>query len=192
MNRYSKLSDAELTDLLKLDDRTALSEIYERYKRLLFLHAYKKLGNQQEAEDIIHEIFTSLWSRRLTLNFTGHLAGYLYTAVRNQVLDHYCQQKKESVYIQSLQKFIDEGEAITDHLVRENEMKALIDREVNLLPKKMREVFTLSRMADLSHREIAEKLDISEQTVRKHVQHALKVLRVKLGVYVIVYLLMNT
>lgn len=191
MADYGKFSDSELTDLLKSDDRAAFTEIYDRYKRLLFLNAYNKLRNQQEAEDVIHEIFASLWSRRLTLTFSGHLAGYLYTSVRNRVLDHYSQQHKESVYIQSLQKFIDEGESVTDYLVRENEMNAMIDREIALLPKKMREVFELSRKAELSHKEIADKLNISEQTVRKHVQHALKTLRVKLGVYVLIYLLMN-
>ncbi len=191
MTKYSKLSDLELTNLLKSDDQSAFTEIYERYKRLLFLHAYNKLRNQQEAEDVIHEIFSSLWSRRLSLCFSGHLAGYLYTAVRNRILDHYSQQKKESFYIRSLQKFIDEGEAVTDYLARENEMKALIDREIGLLPKKMREVFELSRKAELSHKEIALKLDLSEQTVRKHVQHALKTLRVKLGLYMLIYLLIN-
>ncbi len=191
MANYSSFTDHELTGLLKADDRAAFAEIYDRYKRLLFLNAYNRLRNRQEAEDVVQEIFASLWNRRLTLTFSGHLAGYLYTSVRNRILDHYSQQQKESIYIQSLQKFIDEGESITDHLVRENEMNALIDREIAQLPKKMREVFELSRKAELSHKEIAEKLNISEQTVRKHVQHALRTLRVKLGLYVIIYLLMN-
>lgn len=192
MKPLNEFSDSELTELLKSDDQAAFAEIYDRYKRLLFLNAYNKLHNRQEAEDLIHEIFASLWSRRMTLTFTGHLAGYLYTAVRNRVLDHYSQQEKESIYIQSLQRFIDKGEAITDHLVREHEMNSLIDKEIALLPLKMREVFELSRKAELSHKEIAEKLNISEQTVRKHIQHALRTLRVKLGVYVLIFLLMNS
>lgn len=192
MNNYRELSDAELTDLLSADDQKAFAEIYDRYKRMLFLQAYNKLNNQQEAEDVIHEIFASLWSRRLTHTFTGHLAGYLYTSVRNRILDHYSQQHKESVYIQSLQKFINEGEAVTDHLLRQNEMTTIIDQEIAQLPKKMREVFELSRKVELSHKEIALKLGISEQTVRKHVHHALKILRSKLGISVIIYLLFKT
>lgn len=192
MVNYSELSDVVLTRLLQADDRAAFAEIYNRYKRLLFVHAHHKLRNHEEAEDVIHEIFASMWGRRLELSFTGHLAGYLYTAVRNRILDYYSKQHKESVYIQSLQKFMDEGEAVTDHMLRENEMSKLIDQEIAQLPKKMREVFELSRKSELSHKEIAAKLSISEQTVRKHIQHALKILRTRFGSYVIFYLLMNS
>lgn len=192
MVNYSELSDVVLTQLLQADDRAAFAEIYSRYKRLLFVHAHRKLRNQEEAEDVIHEIFASMWSRRLELSFTGHLAGYLYTAVRNRILDYYSKQHKNSIYIQSLQKFIDDGEAVTDHLLRENDMNTLIDQEIAQLPRKMREVFELSRKSELSHKEIAAKLNISEQTVRKHIHHALKILRARFGSYVIFYLLMNS
>ncbi|HMG07901.1 MAG TPA: sigma-70 family RNA polymerase sigma factor, partial [Mucilaginibacter sp.] len=170
---YSKIPDIELVALLKTGDREAFAEIYTRYKRLLFVHAYKRLKSQEEVEDIIHELFATLWAKHETITFKTHLSGYLYTSIRNRILDKVYQKQKESVYIQSLQKFIDEGEAVTDHLARHNEMSALIEKEIAALPRKMRVVFELSRKAELSHREIAEQLDISEQTVRKHVQHAL-------------------
>jgi RNA polymerase sigma-70 factor (ECF subfamily) len=64
----------------------------------------------------------------------------------------------------------------------------LIEKEVAALPAKMRIVFELSRKANLTHREIAGQLDISEETVKKHIHHALKQLRVKLGILVYLYL----
>jgi len=188
MKNYPELSDVELTGLLKLNNRDAFNEIYSRYKRPLFIHAHNKIHDRQEAEDIIHDIFTSLWSRRLELNFTSHLAGYLFKAVKNRILDHYSLTYKTSVYIQSLQALIEEGESKTDYLLRENEMNRLIDQEIALLPKKMRMVFELSRKMELSHKEIAASVGISEQTVRKHIQHALQILRNKLGMLALINL----
>src|SRR3546814_7943699 len=82
MVSYNKLSDAELVPLFKEGDETAYLEIYDRYKTLLLHHAYKKLGNLQDVDDILQELFTDLWNKRDRLPFTSNLSGYLYTAVR--------------------------------------------------------------------------------------------------------------
>ncbi|MNY64348.1 RNA polymerase sigma factor [compost metagenome] len=87
----------------------------------------------------------------------------------------------ESKYISSISEFAEKDNCITDHLVREKELSALIEREILALPPKMREVFELSRKGNLTHKEIAVKLNISEKTVKKQVNNSLKVLRTKLG-----------
>ncbi|MBB5637436.1 RNA polymerase sigma-70 factor (ECF subfamily) [Pedobacter cryoconitis] len=187
MSSYITLSDNDLVAFLKEGDKAAFTEIYNRYKGLLYIHAYNRLRNQQEADDVVHELFTSLWTKRDNLVLKTHLSGYLYQSVRNRILDIISHQRVESDYIVSLQHFIDQSEAITDHLVRENELTALIEKEISALTPKMREVFELSRKANLSHREIAQKLELSEMTVKKHVNNALKILRTRLGL--VVYLL---
>ena len=83
-----------------------------------------------------------------------------------------------------MQSFLDTAVPGTDFLVRENDLKALIEKEIHLLPPKMREVFILSRNKRMSHREIADVLAISEQTVSTHIKRALRVLRIRLGVWV--------
>jgi len=187
MSSYITLSDNDLVAFLKEGDKAAFTEIYNRYKGLLYIHAYNRLRNQQEADDVVHELFTSLWTKRDNLVLKTHLSGYLYQSVRNRILDIISHQRVESDYIVSLQHFINQSEAITDHLVRENELTALIEKEISALTPKMREVFELSRKANLSHREIAQKLELSEMTVKKHVNNALKILRTRLGL--VVYLL---
>ncbi|MDB5117490.1 MAG: polymerase subunit sigma-70 [Mucilaginibacter sp.] len=189
MAALSPLPDHELVFLLKTGDKDAYTEIYNRYKGILYQHAYKLLRNQEEVDDIIHELFTTLWIKRETLEFKTNLSGYLYTAVRNRVLDYISHQQIESAYIISLQKFIDKGVAITDHRVRLNMLQEVIEKEIACLPAKMREIFELSRKSQLSHREIAEKLDISEKTVKNQVNNALKILRVRLGLLIYLYLL---
>lgn len=192
MASQNTLSDHELILLLKEGDADAYTEIYNRYKGILYQHAYKRLPDQGEVDDIIHELFTTLWVKRETLIFKTNLAGYLYTAVRNRILDYIAHQQIESTYISSLQGFIDKGVSITDHRVRLSMLQDLIEKEIINLPPKMREIFELSRKSQLSHREIAEKLNVSEKTVKNQVNNALKILRVRLGLLVYLYLLFKT
>lgn len=176
---YQKYTDHELLSLLKKDDYLAYIEIYNRYSGLLYIHAYKRLKDREEAKDLIQELFTVLWIKRYNFELRTHLAGYLYTAVRNRALRVISHKQVESTYFDSLQRSVIEGNAVTDHLVREKELATLIENEIDALPVKMQQVFKLSRTLHLSHREIAEQLDLSEATVKKHVNNALKLLRIK-------------
>lgn len=191
MTLYPTLADHDLIAFLKEGDKAAFTEIYNRYKGVLYIHAYNKLRNQQEADDVVHELFAVLWTKREELVLKTHLSGYLYQSVRNRILDLISRKEVESAYLVSLQHFIDKSEAITDHLVRENDLAALIEKEISALPAKMRAVFELSRKANLSHKEIATKLDLSEMTVKKHVNNALKILRTKLGLFIYLFYILN-
>lgn len=188
---YSNLSDQELAGLLRQSDQRAFGELYTRYKGVLHGHAYKKLGNLEEARDLIQELFSTLWNRRDTLPDTHNLSGYLYTTLRNRILDFVAHQQVEHKYLRSLQNFITEANFITDRQVRERELTRLIEDAVNELPPKMREVFLMSRQAGKSHKEIAEELNISESTVKNHIKAALKVLRTKLGLLAYILFLLR-
>lgn len=187
MASYRMLPDAELLELLKVGDRAAYTEIYERYKGILHQHAYKKLGDREEAKEVVQWLFVTLWTRRETLPLETSLSGYLYTAVRNRILNMIAHKAVESRYIGSLEQFYKQGEYITDNQVREQELAAIIEKEIACLPAKMREIFEMSRKTNLSHKEIAETLRLSEQTVRTQVRNALRILRVKLGI--VIYLI---
>lgn len=191
MQIYSTLSDHELFDLLKKGDKDAYTEIYQRYFRLLYVHAYKKLQDEEEAKDIIQELFTMLWMKREDILIKSNLIGFLYTVTRNRVLDYFAHKDVQSKYVNSLQGYIDQESLKTDHPIREKEFMKFIEQEIQALPPKMRTVFELSRNENRSHKEIAEQLNISEQTVSKQITNALKILRNKLGVPIFIILLLN-
>lgn len=174
-------SDETLWDRIKGGDRAAYGEIYDRYKGMLFLHANRMLRNNEEAEDVIHDLFALLWNKRSEIHITTQLRYYLYTSLKNNILKMLAHKKVGDTYIASLPEN-NNSLNNADHLVREKLLSLLIEKEINALPPKMRAVFELSRKENLSHKEISEQLDISEQTVRKHIQHALKILRVKIRV----------
>lgn len=178
---YNTLTDQELVVLLKNDDRAAFTEIYNRYHAALYIHVFNKLRLREESRDIVHDLFASFWNKRADLELKGILSAYLYVSVRYKVFDFIARRETESRYISSLKNFVEQDSYITDHLVREKEFQTMIDKEIDALPTRMREIFLLSRKQHLSHKEIADKLGLSEQTVKKQVNNSLKVLRTKLG-----------
>lgn len=190
MTDYNTCNDSELLNLLRSGDRMAYTGIYDRYALVLLGHAYNKTRDREEAKDVVHEVFTTLWAKRDTLQI-DHLAGYLFRSVRNIILNQIARRAVQEKFIQSMEKFAASNE-IPDHLVREKQLTAIIEREIAALPPKMREVFALSRKEHLTHKEIANLLGISEQTVSKHVTNALKILRVKLGVLAYILMLIHT
>jgi RNA polymerase sigma-70 factor (ECF subfamily) len=190
MTNYNTCTDPQLLNLLRSGDGMAYTEIYDRYALVLLGHAYNKMRDREEAKDVVHEVFIALWAKRESLHI-DYLAGYLFRSVRNLILNQIAHQAVQEKFILSMEKFAASND-IPDHLVREKQLMAIIGREIAALPPKMREVFVLSRKEHLSHKEIADLLGISEQTVSKHITNALKILRVKLGVLAWILLLVQT
>jgi len=189
MQAVRALSDQELVLLLKEGDHAAFTEIYDRFKAVLYAHLYNKLRSRDDAKDILQEIFTQLWNRRKEVEVKVSLSAYLYGAVRNRVLKHIGRKQLNNKYFDSILAFCEEEVGETDHLIRERQLSALIEKEIDNLPERMREVFILSRKYNLSHKEIAEQLGIAESTVTKQVKNALKVLRTRLGLIGYLYMI---
>jgi RNA polymerase sigma-70 factor (ECF subfamily) len=95
MEQYNLLTDSQLTDRLKENDKNAYEEIYSRFKGILFTHAFRMLQDTEEAKDVLQEIFAVLWTKRNQLNFTVSLSAYLYAATRNRIFDLISRKKAE-------------------------------------------------------------------------------------------------
>ena len=189
MPAYSEYADHNLLDFLKEDDQLAYTEIFERYCKILINHAYKMLGNRDEANDVVQEVFLSIWNKRHELIVTGSLSSYLYKATKNRILNHIAHEKVVSNYADSISNFIENDYVLADSNLREEELEAIIAKEIALLPEKMREVFLLRKVEELSYDEIALQLNITDKTAKQQVYNSLKILREKLknfmGVFVI-------
>jgi RNA polymerase sigma factor (sigma-70 family) len=133
-----------------------------------------------------------LWSKAPFLEVKGSLSGYLYSTVRNRIFDQIAHGKVKAKYITSLAAFADEGECQTHYLVREKQLKGLIEQEIASLPEAMRNAFELSRKSNMSYKEIADELGISENAVRNQVSRALKVLRNRFGDMALLYFILNS
>lgn len=192
MRDYKDYTDRELATNLEKGDDAAYQEIFRRYNRLLYGHAYKKLKSKEEAQDLVQDVFAALWAKRSELQIENNLPGYLYSAVRNRFYNIIAHKDIQAKYIDSLQHFLDQPYQLTDTLVREKEFAAIIDKEIQSLPPRMRLVFEMSRKQHLSYKEIAEELKISEETVKDQIKKALKFLRPRLlAIFHLVFLLKN-
>lgn len=193
MPTFSTYSDSDLVPLIKSGNGTAFKEIYDRYWTVLYLHGSRVLKDEEEAKDIVQELFVQIWNKGSELDFGNSLSGYLFRATKNRVLNHIAHKKVKSDYENSLKNFVQEGELITEEHLRAKELAIIIEKEITQLPTKMREVFELSRKEHLSYKEIGASLGISENTVRRQVSNALSILRTKLGLpTIIVYLLLSS
>jgi len=191
MLEYSTYTDEALAILLQKGDESAFTEIYNRYHGPLYIFGYNRLKNREESKDIVHELFLKLWSDHDKIQITGRLAVYLYTAARNRVINTIGHQEVASRYLDSFQSYIKQQNAIpSDYLTRHNDLRSFIEKEINQLSPRMREVFELSRSSSLTRKEIADKLGLSEQTVKSHMHNALKILKARLGdLYGLIFIL---
>ncbi len=187
MANYSEFTDNELAALLKQGDQVAYTEIFERYKIILYKHAFRILNDEEEANDIIQDIFLSIWQKRDTITLKTTLSSYLYGSIRNRVFDLISHQKVASKYMDSIRGFFEDGRYITDEQVRARELSAIIEKEIAALPPKMRRVFELSRQEELSYKDIGAQLNISDKTVKQQVHNAVKILRLKINVFFTVF-----
>ncbi len=182
---YNKYSDEQLTKLLQAGDESAYTELYNRYWALLFKHACRMLRDEDDATDVVQEVFTTLWTKAPSLTYSHSISAFLYAATRNKVLDIIDKRKVRSTYIESLQQFVEKGEYVTDNIILEKELSNRIEKEIENLPKKMRDTFLLSKKNNLSHREIAKITETSEATVKKQIYNAMKILKPKFGISII-------
>ena len=184
------LGDNELLSAFKNGDQSAFKLLYERYWQLLYVSACKVIKDEDEAKDIVQEVFISLLNKGGEVNVHGSIANYLYTAVRYKVLDAISRKKVRTDYADSLEYFISAKNYSTDQTLLEKEITLEIEKEIQNLPLKMREVFELSRKEDLSHKEIAEILHISDKTVKKQISNAIKLLKPKFENYYLLVILL--
>ncbi|SHG30879.1 RNA polymerase sigma factor [Pedobacter caeni] len=181
MDNYSKFSDEQLTTLLKAGDQTAFSEIYNKYWAMLYTTCHKMLREESDAQDIVQDLFITLWTKRNELDFKTSLSGYLYVTARHKVLNAIRKRKNSDKLIDVLASYIQAQDHSVLEQITEKELAIAIEKEIQNLPEKMREVFEYSRKAYLSNREIADKLGISDKTVKKQIGNAIKVIRLKLS-----------
>lgn len=186
---YTIFDDAILLKLLKAGDGTALQEIYSRYSEPVFLAALKKLRSKAIAEELVQNLFISLWVKRETVQIQ-HLSSYLQTAIRYQVIDYIRSQMIRERYYQSAREQMTVQENLSESRLLLHELSIAIDNTIKKLPQKTQEIFRLSRYEKRSVKEIAQYMNLSEKAVEYHVTQSLKFMRLHLKDFIIMELFM--
>lgn len=187
MKRYDKLSEEDLLKLLKESDQAAFEALYNLYWEIMYGTAYKRVKNSQTAEEIVQDLFTDLWYRREMLPAISSLSGYLHSAVHYRVINHIQKEIRKGRFEQYVALYHLDFDNSTEDELLYNDLHIYIDKEVETLPVKCREVFKLSRTHNKSNKEIAQTLGITEKAVEKHITKALKHLRASLNTFFLLF-----
>ena len=174
------LSDTELQKKLQRQDQLAFEVLFDRYWKRLYSFAFKIYKEEAICEDIVQEIFISLWEKSTNTNIVN-LEGYLLRAVKYKVANYIRDLKFDSGQLEILQN-IPHPSKTDKHLVYQ-EFEAGIFMEIKKLPPRSQEVLILSRLEHYTNIEIAQKLGLSVRTVEKHISDALKLLKMKIDPY---------
>lgn len=176
MSLYSKYSDEELIDLLKSNQHKALSAIYSRYWDKMLVVALNRLDDLEIAEECVQNVFLSLWKRRDKLMLHSTLSTYLAVAVKYQVIKQMDKQYRRQLG-EDFVHFLNSESPSADAYVQEKELVEEITQAIERLPEKCRIVFKKSREDNMTNKQIASDLGVSEKTVEAHITKAIKSLR---------------
>lgn len=176
-------SEQELIELLRMGDEKAFKELYHCYWGTLLDGAFKRLGSIEQAEEIVQDIFVSLYVRRGDLHITTSIEAYLKNALKFKVFDVFRRQITSEKYIDNALKNLHHDTITPEEALQVKELKVKIDKITKEIPEKCREVFLLSRVENLPHKKIAELLGISVSTVEKHISKATRILRTNFKEY---------
>lgn len=144
----------------------------------LYIYAYNILQDKKVCEDIIQDIYLKLWRNREKLQEIDNLSGYLFQATRFQIYRRFRDKKVVLLDITSFNNLLHNN--TTEEILNKCETETHINKCIEKLPLRCKEIFKLSRNENLAHKEIAKKLDISTQTVKNQISKALSQLRTNL------------
>jgi len=179
-----------LLDAFVKGDIKAFEKIYLFYSPKIIGFAIKKLRSKEIAEEIVQDVFIKLWIKRDLLQI-NNLEKYLYTTVKNAILDYYGALKVENKYLKFKKNSVSAHINFTEQAVIHHELTTVLEKSMLRLPEKSRKVFKMSRIENRSVKEIAVKMKLSEKSVEYHLTKSIKILRVLLKDYVLLALLFN-
>jgi RNA polymerase sigma-70 factor (ECF subfamily) len=173
---HIELTDTDLWKAIRCDDQHAFNRLFDKYWVSVYKTGYKYLRDKEASQEIVHDIFLSIWNRRHTLEIAS-FPSFLLTATRYQI---YSRQKTRHVLVPVDTDSL--GNEITSHSeadthIRQSELYEQLHATLLQLPKRCQEIFRLSRFEYLSNDEIALRLGISKRTVENQLTMALKHLR---------------
>lgn len=177
MSKYAVFSDHELLVMTAADDQDAYAELFDRYWEKMLSVAYSKIRDKDEAEEIVQDIFVSIWCRRQKLSSITSVGHYLAVAVKYQVIKVLARQNLQKKYIEHRIRLVNELTPQTPDWIEFEELKARLGKLVADLPEVSRIVYTLSREEGYTQKQIAEELNITEKAVENRLRRALKSIR---------------
>ncbi|OQB81467.1 MAG: ECF RNA polymerase sigma factor SigL [Bacteroidetes bacterium ADurb.Bin123] len=172
------MEDLTLFNRIRNGDRTAFKSLFDAFYAPMCHYASHFLNDDNQAEEVVQDLFVKIWERRMELVVETSLKHYLFRSVRNQCLNLIRRDKVRQLHAMKLRDALLSEDAPEDYSISPEKLLR-IEEGIASLPEKRQEIFRLNREEGLKYREIAEKLGISVKTVEAQMGAALKSLREK-------------
>ena len=163
------------------DDKKALEELFNHYYPRLYQFSKSFLKIEDGIDDILQEVFIKIWNNRAQIRSLETFNPFIFTMTRNLLLNELRRGLNKQKVRDEIYKISVPEEYQSFEKIEYKELKDTVDQIVNNLPGKQREVFLLSRRDGLSHKEIAEQLNISTKTVEYHISQSISMIKNKLN-----------
>ncbi len=181
MKKETDTIEAELISALKHGSRKAFESIYQMYSKRLYAYSLQLTKSSAEAEEIVQEVFIKLWVSRTQIRQEESLQSLLFIMSKHYFINAYRAKINHPVY----EEYIDYKDVLSTENVHQQleyeDFLRIFRQSMEELPVTQKKVIRLSRMEQLTNREIADKLSLSEQTVKNQLSLGLKSLREKLN-----------
>lgn len=165
---------------IKSGDEAEFRSLYDNYFRRVYFFALKSVKDPTEAEDLSQNIFLKVWESRHRLNDALEIEAQLFQIAKSIIIDHYRAKTTQQLLLTALAEDTPvNGLAHTPEFSEQSKKMIFLQKAIDNLPPKRREVFKLSRYHGLTYDEIAQELSISKNTVHVHITKALATLRKK-------------
>lgn len=184
----SSYSDEALLEAIRQDDEQAFAELIRRYWKTVHTMVYSKVRSLDVTEEIVQNLFISIWDKRSSLSIRN-IPAYLYATTRNRVINYLHAQLTYRKHWEYYKQFITREENVTEQDVQVNEIMEALESGINDLPAKSKKIFQLHQREGLSIAEIASSLNLSEKAIQYHLTQTTKRLRLHLKDYMLTALL---
>ena len=170
-------TEKELIKKLREGDSFAFEVLFYKYRNKIKGFALKIVPAQIDPEEIVQEVFVRVWLKKEAIDPEKDFQSYLFSIAKHLVLDHLKSAVNRKLYFvgEHFQQDLLEEDGLDASISEETEEK--LQKLINEIPERRREIFRLSRFEGLSYKQIAERLNISENTVDSQIRNALAFLR---------------
>lgn len=177
MPNLTKILDNQLVSAIKNDDHYAFDQLFHKYGSSLFSFMVSVLKDEFEAEEAVQDVFLKIWEKRKDLDPSLSFKSYLFTIALNTSKNIYRQKLQKEKYKQEVALELNLNRTSDIDAIEYRNLLDYVDKIIEKLPPSRREIFILSKKDGLKNLEIAQLLNISEQTVKNQLVSAMKFLR---------------
>jgi RNA polymerase sigma-70 factor (family 1) len=181
MAEVPEINEKTLVAKLKNNEAEAFDALFHKYSNKLFRFAFSLLKNEEDACEIVQETFFKIWEKRNNIDSSKSFKSFLFSISYHLIIDQLRERLKNQEFRNSLEKYFSERANFQENRLDYSTLETEINKAVNELPEKRKQIYRLSREQGFSHKEIAGQLGVKPKTVENQINLALKHIKTRLG-----------